>query len=374
MEIPDYSSDRRHSSKPFTVALIGCGAVSQMLYAPALDKLASEGLVVTVALVDPNPERCFQIGGILSTASDFRDLKAMFAAVTPDIAIIAAPHRHHADLVVSCLEKTAGVLCEKPMAMTAAECDRMIAAADHANRVFAVGHFRRFFPSAQLVKTILSNGLLGSVRSFRVLEGETYSWPAQSASFFKRNDSGGGVLIDAGAHTIDLLLWWLGDVADFEYEDDTMGGVEANCRLRLKMNSGANGIVQLSRDWPLPNRYVIECEKGWLAYICDKVDCLEWGLYDSEYGLETQIRMMTDTVQPHTYQLGAAGPAFLDCFVNQLRNVLAAVNGQEMVCVSGIEARKTVALIEACYRKRKLLEMPWLEPAELLRARQLNRV
>ena len=84
--------------------------------------------------------------------------------------------------------------------------------------------------------------------------------------------------------------------------------------------------------------------------------------------------MMTQAVQPHAREMNAGAPSFMDCFVNQLRNVLAALNVQEPVCVSGIEARKTVALIEACYRKRKLLNMPWLDPAELPGAMRLAHV
>ena len=372
---PQRTQTRIAVNRPTTVALVGCGAVSEILYAPTLDTLAGEGLTETVALVDPNPERTAKIGNTLSTARCYLDLDTMFAEVTPDLAIIATPHRFHANLAITCLEKRVHVLCEKPMALTVAECDRMIEAAEKARRVLTVGHFRRFFPSCEIIKSMLEAGLLGSVRSFRFLEGETYSWPAQSASFFKRAEAGGGVLIDAGAHTLDLLLWWLGDVAEVEYEDDdAMGGVEANFRMRLKMVSGAQGLVQLSRDWPLPNRYVIECEKGWLTYICDVVDRVEWGLHDSEYGLNAQIRMMAAATGARMRDLEPAAPGFMDCFVAQLRNVVAAIRGTEPLRVPGTEARKSVALIERCYQSRRLLDMPWLDEVEVERARELANV
>jgi len=179
------------------------------------------------------------------------------------------------------------------------------------------------------------------------------------------------MLIDVGAHTIDLLLWWLGEVADVQYEDDAMGGIETNCRLRLTMTSGAKGVVQLSRDWPLPNRYGIECEKGWIAYVCDVVDRVEWGLHDSDYGLNAEIRMMAANPRPGMRDLGPAVPGFMDCFLAQLRNVVGAILGAESLQVSGVDARKSVALIEKCYQKRTLLEMPSLDEAELRRAKEL---
>jgi predicted dehydrogenase len=355
------------------VALVGCGAVSELLYGKALQQLAAEGLAATSAVVDPNPRRTAIVGAMLPGARQCAGLEEALQETKPDLAIIAAPHRLHADQVVQCLEASVAVLCEKPMATTVAECDRMIAAAERSGRVLAVGHFRRFFPSCQVIKQMIATGALGAVRSFRVLEGETYSWPAQSASFFKRAEAGGGVLIDAGAHTIDLLLWWLGAVAEVHYEDDAMGGVEANSVLRLKMASGAVGTVHLSRDWPLPNRYVIECENGWVTYICDQVDRLEWGFHTPAFGLATELRQVADHLaEPR--QLGAAAPSFMECFVNQLRNVVAAMKGQAPLGVSGVEARKTVVLIEDCYRNRQLLAMPWLESAELRHAQRLAHV
>lgn len=358
-------------SNRLSIALVGCGAVSQILYAPALLKLEREGLINTAALVDPNLERTANIGAVLSTARHYQTIQETFADKPIDLAIIAAPHRFHADLTTTCLEQGIPVLCEKPMARTKAECDRMIKAADEAGSLLAVGHFRRFFPSTKLVKNILDAGLLGTVKSFRFLDGENYSWPAQTASPFNQAEAGGGVLIDIGAHTLDLLLWWLGDAAEVVYQDDAMGGVESNCRMHLKMLNGAEGIIQLSRDCPLPNRYVIECEKGWITYMCDVVDRIEWGLYDSCYSLNTEIRMMAAPAQTSLYKLGAMVPGYYDCFTDQLRNVTAAIQGTETLCVSGTEARKTVALIEKCYANRKLLEMPWLDGTEMRHAREL---
>jgi predicted dehydrogenase len=353
------------------VALIGCGAASEILYMGTLEKLSKEGIVEVTALVDPNSERTSKIGKTFPLAGHFRDVDTMLAERAPDLAIVVTPHRFHADLAVKCLEKGLHVLCEKPMATTTTDCDRMIEAAEKGECVLAVGHFRRFFPSSTMIKRILDDGLLGAARSFRFLEGEIYSWPAQTGSFFKRADAGGGVLIEAGVHTMDLLLWWLGDVAEVLYQDDSIGGVEANCHLRLKMTSGAQGIVQLSRDWPLPNRYVIECENGWIGYTYDVVNRIEWGFRNSDLGFSSEIRTIAAATGVGMYELGAAVPGYVDCFAAQLRNVVGAIHGTDSLRISSTDARKVVALIEKCYRNRTLLEMPWLGDLEMRRAREL---
>jgi hypothetical protein len=170
------------------------------------------------------------------------------------------------------------------------------------------------------------------------------------------------------------MLWWLGDVREVVYEDDAMGGVEANCLLRLRMVNGARGVVQLSRDWPLPNRYVIECEKGWLTYTCDVVDRIEWGLQESDYGLDAQIRRLAKPSREAQRQLSGRVTPFMDCFADQLRNAVAAAQGKQSVKVPGKDARKTVALIEHCYRTRRLLPMAWLDEIEVIKATELAHV
>lgn len=358
--------------KPVSIALIGCGAVAETMYALSLQRLGKEGATEVVALVDPSPLRTSAVGSWLPAARRFTDLDAMLAAVRPEIAVIATPHRSHPELTIRCLDDGIHVLVEKPMAITTAECDEMLAAAARTGGMLAVGHFRRFFPACQTIKAMLVDGVLGAVRSFRFIEGQAYDWPAASASYFKRKEAGGGVLIDAGVHTLDLLLWWLGDVAELHYADDALGGVEANCRLNLTMASGATGLVHLSRDWAPPfNRLVIDCEKGWVAHVSDVVERVEWGLHGSEFGFDAHIRRLAPGPSAPAHVLDAKKPELMACFEAQLRNVCAAARGLQEPAVPGHEARAVIDLIEQCYANRTLLDMPWLSEQELQRAREL---
>ena len=103
--------------------------------------------------------------------------------------------------------------------------------------------------------------MLGDIINFDFREGIIYKWPIMS-DFAFRKETGGGVLADIGVHILDLLLWWLGNYDSFEYYDDAMGGVEADCELHLKLKSGATGIVQLSRTRDLRNTCIIQGERG----------------------------------------------------------------------------------------------------------------
>lgn len=360
--------------KPLAVAVIGCGAVSELQYTVSLDALANQGLVETVAIVDPDSQRRLKLASHFTTAQQFADFDGMIREVQPDLAIVAAPHRFHADLTVHCLAQGMHVLCEKPMAVNTYECDQMIRAAQAAQKLLAVGHFRRFYSSCETVKQVVDSHCLGAVRSFRFREGYHYNWPLISASVFDRKTAGGGVLMDTGAHALDLLLWWLGELAVVAYQDDALGGVEANCLARLRTTSGAEGTVQLSRDWPLANSCVIEFDKGWIEYSCDVTDQIRWGLSGMDYSMKSALLRLLSNAEPAT-RSAAAIPASnqpMDYFTNQLRNMVDAIYGNGRLRVTGSDGRKVIALTESCYSHRELLPMSWLNSEESQRALLLS--
>ena len=194
----------------------------------------------------------------VTAASDYRDLLEQ-----TDCVLVATPHSTHGEIVADCLEAGKVVLCEKPLATTVAECDEMIACASRSSGELYVGLFRRMFPSYRWLKHLLDTSHLGRTESFLFEEGGSYNWPTATGFFWNRSLAGGGVLADTGAHTVDLLCWWLGDWESVEYSDDNLGNMEANCRLEITMKTGVKGALTLSRTHALSNRFRIECEHGW---------------------------------------------------------------------------------------------------------------
>ncbi len=174
------------------VLLIGCGAVSKILYIPGLGQLAARGRLEVAGVVDPDLRRAETLAASFPGARSYAKLASALEEPGLSLAIVAAPHCLHEEIVLQCLDRDLAVLCEKPMAMTGLECDRMIDRARQGGRPLAIGHFRRFFPSCRALRAIIKEGVLGPLRTFRILEGETYSWPAVSASFFSRQSAGGG--------------------------------------------------------------------------------------------------------------------------------------------------------------------------------------
>jgi predicted dehydrogenase len=248
------------------------------------------------------------------------------------------------------------------MAASVADAERMIATARDGAGLLAVGLYRRFFPAADAIRGLIEMETLGVLRSFKIQEGGPFGWQAGSESFFRRDTTPGGVLYDTGVHTLDLLLWWLGEPSEILYEDDAMGGLEANCRVTLSYPSDCTGEVRLSRDWKTENCYVFCFEHG----------CVRWTVNDANHlevlvnGLAVSVRGALVQVSQRGGRLIEQGPANSNAqsFIEQVRNVAAAKRGLEKLKVPGSEGIRALRLIDRCYRNRRMLRIPWLTPDE----------
>lgn len=338
------------------IVLIGCGAVSQRYYAPALKELEWAGEVNVVALVDPDPGALESLGVVFPHAERFVKSHPS-SLLRGDLAIVASPPAFHADQTIEALECGLSVLCEKPMATGAREGRAMIAAAKAANRVLAVGLVRRFLPAVEMIHNLLRQRLLGRVNVYSAFEGGLFRWPVSSMTYF--TDAPGGVLFDLGSHALDLALWWFGEADAVTYEDDAMGGVDVNGRVQLQHRDGPTGTIQLSRDWDRPNEYRIECEDGWIYWTVNESNAVEVGLRGSRFAMDARLFV------PATGRSRKQRPAtFERCFVEQIRNVVAAHHGQAPLAVPGEVGLRPLELIEACYGCRWPLVIPWLSEVE----------
>jgi predicted dehydrogenase len=338
------------------VALIGCGAVAELYYMPALQALTRQQRVEVKALFDPAPARRDLLQRAFPFARPVDDLSVL-PELGVELAIVASPPRYHAPQSIALMQAGMAVLCEKPLAMTLDEGKAMVECARVTNRSLAVGLYRRFLPAAQFIQEVLAQRRLGEVRAFSCSEGGHFRWPVQSPAFFQPVNGRGGVLLDIGVHLLDLLLWWWGEPVVEYYADDAMGGVEANCQLRLAFSGGVRGTVRLSRDCALPNRYVIECEQGRIVWEVHEANRVQIQYHDSAFALEGQL------LQADSYEKRRAN-TFEQSFISQLHNVLASVRGEAELRVSGAEALRSLQVIEACYAQGTLLSMPWLSDTE----------
>ena len=320
------------------VALIGCGAVARLYYMPALRALVSAGSLEVVALLDPVAGHADPLREAFPRARMAHQLSDLPPRGF-DLAIVASPHSLHAAQSIQLMEAGVSVLCEKPMATSVDDAKAMIQAASVSRGQLAIGLVRRFFPASRMIRHILALGTLGDITSFDFSEGSaSFGWPAASRGYFDKREAQGGVLMDIGVHALDLLQWWLGQTAVVEYADDAMGGIEANCLIRCRLECGAAGEVRLSRDCALANRYTVRGRRGWLSWQAGQVDQFDLGFADSPQIIQAGLR-------------DQSASNFEQSFLAQLRNVIAALRGTEELLVPAKEGIAGIELIENCYRQ-----------------------
>jgi len=329
--------------RPLELAILGCGAVTEIFHLPAA---RNSRKVRVKVLVDKDLQRARSLAlkfGVPSVTDDWTSLDKHVEA-----ALVALPPNLHAPVTVELLGRGIHTLVEKPMALSVGECDAMIAQARKSGAVLAVGLMKRFDPAFQWTKRSLEEGLIGEATAFDFREGRIYDWPLKTGFRFEKGSAGGGVLIDTGSHVADAVLWWLGEWRSLEYYDDAEGGLEANCELHLELRGGATGIVELSRTRNLRNSCIIRGTHGVL-----EVDTT----------LNSGIRLRLDdhdvALDGHAVRAGTGKEGLLHAFVRQLDDFADAVLNDRRPWVPGEEGRRSLELIEACYASRKPLALPW---------------
>jgi predicted dehydrogenase/nucleoside-diphosphate-sugar epimerase len=300
-------------------------------------------------LVDNSPQR-------LDTVAYKLGLKGRSVLKTPswqsvadkfDAAIVAVPNALHCSIGTALAEAGKHVFMEKPLAITSKECSEIISAAEKSGVTLSVGHTRRHLHVARWTKALLDAKVLGKIKHFEVHEGNIFNWEMTSNALLQANMAGGGVLMDTGPHTIDLLLWWLGDVELRSYRDDSMGGVEADCELDCRLSSGADGRVELSRTRALSNSMRIEGTEGFIEVHISQNAVLA--------GSANALAFTHNGISANKF------PSQPNLFEAELSDFRTSASGGGWIGVSGQEGAKSVELIERCYRHRQPLSLPWTE-------------
>jgi predicted dehydrogenase len=183
-----------------------------------------------------------------------------------DSVLVAAPNHLHGPLAVQMLRQGCHVLCEKPLTITSAEGENLIALATQEQRLLVVGHQLRFLPSVQRLRALLQSGALGAVRSVDLSMGWASEWQSVSNFYQDRALAGGGVMLDLGCHLLDLALYLFGGIArvnlmGVEYTPNTRG-LEKAISVEVSFSGGYTGLLRVSRLTNLNNAITVTGVSG----------------------------------------------------------------------------------------------------------------
>ena len=230
-----------------TVGLIGCGRLGRV-YARDLSSRIAETRLAAIA--DVNPAVAEDAAAEFGTRA-VADAGDLFHDPSIDAVVIVSPTHTHKELVIAAAGARKPAFCEKPLALSLADCEQMQTAVERGGAFFQMGFMRRFDPGYVAAKRHLDEGRIGRAVVFKSTSRDPYPPSLEYAN----PASSGGMLVDMGIHDFDLARWFMGNVASVS----AVGGVLAypelasvgdidNAIATLTFVDGRLGVVDLTRN------------------------------------------------------------------------------------------------------------------------------
>lgn len=292
-------------SKKLRIGIIGAGSIATIAHIPAYAKMEN---VEVVAVCDIKLEKAQAMAEQYNVPHTFENYMDLINMDGIDAVDICTPNYLHSEIAVKALEKGLHVFCEKPDAVSAAEAERMQAAAEKSGKVLMVMRNNRYMGISSFLKKYIDDGKMGTVYAARCGWQRRRGIPGKGGWFTTKEQSGGGPLIDLGVHMIDLTLWLMGnpkpvavtgctynkfadsDVSDSEHSDfgekmdDGVFDVEDLAMGFIRFDNGA--CMQIEFSWASN----IEKEQRFFELRGEKSGAMwnsntnQLGIYEEAYG------------------------------------------------------------------------------------------
>jgi len=187
------------------VGIIGCGGIANGKHMPSLSRIPN---VELVAFCDIIPERAEEAKEKFGTkdAKTYTDYKELLSDPEIEVVHVLTPNREHAQITVDALYAGKHVMCEKPMAKTAADARRMYEAAKATGKKLTIGYQHRQKPESIYAKQYIESGAIGEIYYANCLAIRRRGTPNWGV-FLDDEAQGGGPIIDIATHSLDLTLY-----------------------------------------------------------------------------------------------------------------------------------------------------------------------
>lgn len=293
---------------------------------------AAEG-VELVGVADLDLPKAEAIAGKYGTQA-FGSVEALLAAGVEAVSV-CVPSNLHRVLTEQALAAGCHVLCEKPMALSVADCDAMIAAAKSVGKLLSVAQVVRFFAEFENGHKLVQSGGVGKPAVVRTRRGGGFpGW----ASWFGDEAQSGGILFDLAVHDIDWLLWTFGPVERVYAKGLTERGFETLDHALITLRHTSGTISHTEVTWADPKgggaTFEIAGDAGLLAHDARK-----------EVSLSFRTETRTGTGRP---QVSTDDP-----YNRQIAAFARAIREGAPLAVTGEEGRNAVAIAAAARESLK---------------------
>ncbi|GAB6990469.1 Gfo/Idh/MocA family protein [Paenibacillus pini] len=194
-----------NSTQTLKIAIIGCGGIAEGKHMPSLAKQKQAEMVAFCDIIQERAEKAAAKFGN-EGAKVYTDFRELLQDESIDVVHVCTPNDSHSFITIAALESGKHVMCEKPMAKTAAEAKEMVEAAKRTGKKLTIGYQNRFRDDSQYLKQLCENGELGDIYLGKALAIRRRAVPTWGV-FLDEEKQGGGPLIDIGTHALDLTLW-----------------------------------------------------------------------------------------------------------------------------------------------------------------------
>jgi predicted dehydrogenase len=257
----------------------------------------------------------------------------MIAGTKLDAVVVCTPPTTHPEITQYFLERKVHVLCEKPLSVDLDSATRMVQSAARAGVRLTMASKFRYVEDVIRAKSIVTSGILGEIILFENAFTSRVDMSARWNS--DPSISGGGVLIDNGAHSVDLMRYFLGPLAAVQVvEGKRVQGlpVEDTVRIFVRSVSGVMGSIDLS--------WSINKELDSYINIYGSNGTIMVGWRESKYRQSSS----------RDWIVFGKGYDKIQAFRSQLNNFARAIRGEEMLLIGPEDALASVEVMEAAYR------------------------
>ncbi|MCZ6677432.1 MAG: Gfo/Idh/MocA family oxidoreductase [Candidatus Poribacteria bacterium] len=340
--------------KKYRVALIGTGRVGYQFSFGDLpdnhaDAVGQSKQCELVAGVNRGRDKLEAFGKRYHIEALYHDYRQMLEAVKPDICIIATHPELHCDMVAGCaaVPSTRAIICEKPMALSLDECDRMIDACDSASVLLQINHNRRWSPVWTLGLKLFNDGAIGILNHvYCYMDG------GKPAPWWRSENE--GPLLHDFTHYFDLMDMYVGEVdwlCGMAEQRRRPWAVEDFSAAFMKFKNGATGVIcgaELTEY--SDSAFELRGTTGIIRFIQERVELFqtEPDVYEPDSGFQWSSLKPREVAQPDP----------TSSYVTALAELIAALEGQGQLRSDGRVGRRSLEMVMAIYQSQRQGNQP----------------
>lgn len=329
--------------KKLRFAIIGCGRIAQRHAA----HIKSRGILAAVC--DIEQEKANKLAGEYNAIPYYSIEELLKSEAGLDVISVCTPNGLHAEHSIKGLKAGFHVLCEKPMALTVGDCEKMIEAAELAGKRLFIIKQNRYNPPVVAVKKALEEGRLGKVYSIQLNCFWNRGLSYYANSWKGTKDLDGGTLYTQFSHFIDLLYWMLGDITEVRammqnYAHGNAIEFEDTGVVLLKFANGALGGINYT-----VNSYEKNME-GSLTIFGEKGTVKIGGQYLNELEYQNiQNYTIGDLPAGNTANQYGSYQGSMSNHDKVYDNLIDVLQNNGTITTSALDGLKTVSIIEKIY-------------------------